>query len=182
MSIFIKRGRKMCKRKYNYGFIGGIDSELFKLQYNESAKVIDFCKQQQWYVAGLGVAINYGLITICQSNLNVLPPIKFLILLIMLVSTILIPVFGSHILHDLVKTTSRHRGYINLLKNKNYIDAPCDLKKMFTEQIDLRKAACRDCSFMLMMLSALIVSSLICSLIIFSSLIVLFSSTCLNCL
>ena len=154
--------------------------ELFKLQYKESAKVIDFCKQQQWYVAGLGVAINFGLITICQSYLNVLPPIKFLILVIMLVSTILIPITGSFMLHGLFKTTTRHRGYINKLKNKNYIGAPHKLKEMFTGQRDLRKASCRDCSFKLMMLSALIISSLICSLIIFNSLIVLFS-TCFRC-
>jgi hypothetical protein len=170
----------MCKRKYSYGFIGGLDPKLFKLQYAESAKVIDFSKQQQWYVAGLGVAINYGLIVICQSYLNVLPPTKLLILLIMLISTILIPVYGSHILHDLVKTTSRHRSYINQLKNKNYINVPCELKEMFTNPRDLRKSSCKDCAFMLMMLSALIASSLICSLIIFNSLIILFSD-CLRC-
>ena len=165
----------MCEKYYEYSFVGGLDPELFKLQYKESAKVIDFCKQQQWYVAGLGVAINYGLITICQSYLNVLPPIKFLILVIMLISTILIPIVGFSILHGLVKNTSRHRSYINQLKNKNYINVPCELKEMFTKHND---ASCRDCFFMLMMLSTLIVSSLICSLIILSSLLTLFSSCC----
>lgn len=152
------------------GFVG-ISKDVFLLQYNESAKVIDFCKNQQWYVLGLGVGINYGMIVICQQYLKVFLCFKITILLMMIGITLAVPIIGLIILLDLVEKAHSHRDNIRRLKNESFLVVPKELHDLYFAS---NNTYFRDTLYLFAMEFALIISSVICLLILSNALLTLF--------
>jgi hypothetical protein len=148
-----------------------IHKDIFILQYNESAKVIDFCKNQQWYVVGLGVGINYGMIVICQEYLKLIPSFQFLVLLILIFVSFAIPIIGKTILDDLNNNTIKHRQNIDILKNEKYIEVPDELRGIFFKNNP--EVNQRDSLFINIFKTSLLLSSLISSIVLLNSFYIL---------
>lgn len=140
------------------------NNELFLLLHAESAKVIDLCKHQQWYVVGLGIGINYGMIVISQEYFQIFPCIQFFLSLFMLAVSFLIPIAGFFILLDLYGTINKHRKAIYTLKNQ-YSTIPHDLKEYYVPSC-FDQTNLRDFIYIGLFTVTLLISSIFCIFII----------------
>jgi hypothetical protein len=155
------KNREDMMEKYD---ILNFDKDLFLMLHNESSKVIDFCKQQQWYVVGLGVGIHFGMIVVSQEYFQILPCFQFLLSLIMIGVSSIIPFVGLFVLLNLFNKTSEHRTAISKLKT-NYLKLPPELLSTYVKTPD-NQTNNRDIVFILLFSASLFISSFICSLII----------------
>ncbi len=171
----------MCEENKELGFKDKINKDLYLMQYNESAKVIDFCKAQQWYTTALGVGINYGLIIIATSHTNELPTvIKAFVFFIMIVITMLIPVVGAIIHISLAEKAIKHRNNVNMLRSNKYLKAPNGLKEMFFRDSPKNDSKIRDYIYVGVFVFTLLLSSLITLIIVIGSIVNVLNYNCIH--
>jgi len=101
----------------------------YELKFQESAKVIDYCKSQQWQVVILLVGLYFGLVSIyLQIEKTNIIKLKFIYLqwAIVIIATFTLLV-GLKTISNLYLSIVKHRKRINTLNN--YLILPKDLQE-----------------------------------------------------
>lgn len=110
-----------------------VDKTIFVMKYNESGKVIDYCKSQQWQVVVIIIGFMFAIASLYIQWVNTFSqPKESLGFILNIHGYCIILIYiawscGLHLLMRLNKTIKRHNFYIDALKK--YFDVPKELSE-----------------------------------------------------